>query len=77
MRKLALGSVAAAPLLLWTGCAAEPPDRPNIVVLFADDLGYGSVSWYGSAIPTPNIDSIPDNEVGFTSGYMTALVCNR
>lgn len=44
--------------------------------MLADDLGYGSVSWYGSGIPTPNIDSIAANGIGFTSGYMTAPVCN-
>ena len=50
--------------------------KPNIVVLFADDLGYGSVSWFGGNFPTPNIDSIAENGVGFRSGYMTAPVCN-
>ncbi len=57
-------------------CAAATGDRPNIVILFADDLGYGSVSWYGGDIPTPHIDSIAANGIGFTSGYMTAPVCN-
>ncbi|MCP5113373.1 MAG: sulfatase-like hydrolase/transferase [bacterium] len=62
-------------LTAWISLAAEP-DRPNVVILFADDLGYGSVSWYGSDIPTPHIDSIAENGIGFTSGYMTAPVCN-
>ena len=56
--------------------AAAQTERPNIVVLFADDLGYGSVSWYGGDIPTPNIDSIAHNGIGFASGCMTAPVCN-
>ena len=47
-------------------CAAET-DKPNIVILFADDLGYGSVSGYGGDIPTPHIDSIAANGIGFTS----------
>ena len=51
-------------------------EQANVVFLFADDLGYGSVSSYGSDIPTPNIDSIGHNGVRFTSGYMTAPVCN-
>lgn len=59
LRRLALRLVAAALLLLWLGCASQPPDRPNIVVPFADDLGYGSVSCYRRALPTPNIDSLP------------------
>ncbi len=59
-----------------SGIAAAQTDRPNIIILLADDLGYGSVSWYGGDIPTPNIDSIAKNGIGFTSGYMTAPVCN-
>ncbi len=70
-----LGATLAA-CSLFAGCSAAGPDRPNIVLLLADDLGYGSVSWYGGDIPTPHIDSIAANGVGFTSGYMTAPVCN-
>lgn len=71
-------SAAVVGLTLSVGMtlAQGRADQPNIVVLLADDLGYGSVSWYGSEIPTPNIDSIARNGVGFTSGYMTAPVCN-
>ena len=71
-------TVAASLLFLLLSCAATAADtnRPNIVILLADDLGYGSVSWYGSDIPTPNIDSVAKNGIGFTSGYMTAPVCN-
>ncbi len=68
--------LAIAAALAVAGCAEPSSDRPNVVVLFADDLGYGSVSWYGSSIPTPHIDSIAENGIGFTSGYMTAPVCN-
>lgn len=65
-----------ASLLAIAGEGLSQSDPPNIVVLLADDLGYGSVSWYGSEIPTPNIDSIAASGVGFTSGYVTAPVCN-
>jgi arylsulfatase A-like enzyme len=56
--------------------AAEPDRPPNVVLLFADDLGYGSTSSYGGEVPTPNIDSIVHQGIKFTSGYMTAPVCN-
>ena len=62
--------------LLCLAAGAAQGDQTNIVILFADDLGYGSVSSYGSDIPTPHIDSIGRNGIRFTSGYMTAPVCN-
>ena len=48
---------AAAPLPTW---AALSPGRPNIVLMFPDNLGWGEVGVYGSVrgVPTPNIDSI-------------------
>ena len=71
-------ATTAILLSILMSCASVVAEtgRPNIVILFADDLGYGSVSWYGGDIPTPNIDSIAKNGIGFTSGYMTAPVCN-
>ena len=71
-----LGACALACLAAGGCSVPEEPMPPNIVVLLADDLGYGSVSWYGSDIPTPHIDSIAASGIGFTSGYMTAPVCN-
>jgi len=45
-------------------------DKPNIIVILADDLGYGDVGCYGaSSIPTPNIDRIAAEGIRFTSGY--------
>ncbi len=70
--KIAAG-LSVATLLSLGAASAE---QANVVFLFADDLGYGSVSSYGSDIPTPHIDSIGRNGVRFTSGYMTAPVCN-
>ena len=52
--------------------ASEQP--PNIVLLLADDLGYGELSCQGNAeIPTPHIDSIAKNGVRFTQGYVCLL----
>ena len=52
-------------------------DQPNIIVLFADDLGYGELSCQGNAeIPTPHIDSIAQNGVRFTNGYVTGPNCS-
>lgn len=50
--------------------------KPNLVLIFADDLGYGDVGCYGAKdIPTPNIDSLARDGVRFTDGYVTAHVC--
>ena len=50
---------------------------PNIVILFADDLGYGELGCQGNPeIPTPHIDSIAANGVRFTSGYVTGPNCS-
>src|ERR1700677_1298858 len=57
--------------------AAEPGSRPNIVVIVADDLGYGELGCQGhNDIPTPHIDSLAQNGVRFTSGYVSCPVCS-
>lgn len=51
--------------------------RPNIVMIVVDDLGYADLGVQGSPdIKTPNIDSIAKNGVRFTYAYVTAPVCN-
>lgn len=50
--------------------------NPNIIVIYADDLGYGDLSSYGAtAIKTPNIDQIADEGIRFTNGYATSATC--
>jgi arylsulfatase A-like enzyme len=50
---------------------------PNLVIILADDLGYGDVGAYGSErIATPNIDALAAHGVRFTEGYVTAAVCS-
>ena len=62
-------------LISWSIGAAERP--PNIVLLLADDLGYGELGCQGNKqIPTPHIDSIAKNGVRFTQGYVTAAYCS-
>lgn len=50
---------------------------PNVILIVADDLGYGELGCQGNTdIPTPNIDSIATNGVRFTNGYITAPYCS-
>lgn len=49
---------------------------PNIVLIMADDLGYGDLSCYGATnIETPNIDRLAANGIRFTDGYCSASTC--
>jgi len=67
-----LAAVSSIPLH-----AAEEPGNspPNILVILADDLGYGDISCHGGKIPTPHIDSIGGNGMSFQEGYVTAPQC--
>jgi arylsulfatase A-like enzyme len=57
--------------------AEKPPAKPNILLIVADDLGYGELGCQGHTdIPTPHIDSIAKNGVRFTSGYVSCPVCS-
>src|SRR5215472_13959393 len=63
--------------LLNSAALAAEPRKTNILIIVADDLGYGELSCQGNPqIPTPNIDSIARNGVRFTSGYVTAPMCS-
>jgi arylsulfatase A-like enzyme len=54
----------------------QAADRPNIIFIVADDLGYGELGCYGGKdVPTPHIDSLARNGVRFTNGYVTAPFC--
>jgi arylsulfatase A-like enzyme len=73
-------SVATTMLLgLLAGhvLAAEPAAAPpNIVVIMADDLGYGDVSCYGArGLTTPHIDRLAAEGLRFTQGYCSASTC--
>ena len=58
-----------------SGFAQVKDKRPNIIIICADDLGYGDLSSYGSEIPTPNIDRIGKEGIRFTDFYDAAPVC--
>jgi arylsulfatase A len=65
-------------LLLSSFClpAAFAATSPNIIVIMADDLGFGDVSCYGAkALQTPNIDQLAAEGLRFTSGYCSASTC--
>src|SRR5262249_4920032 len=65
----------AAPLAAQA--AEGPKSKPNILIILADDLGYGDVGVHGGkAVPTPNIDKLARAGVRCTSGYVSAPYCS-
>ena len=58
------------------GVEVTANSKPNIVIIYADDLGYGDVSSYGATeLSTPNIDRIANEGIKFTNGYATSPTC--
>lgn len=58
------------------GAASAKPSRPNVVIIYGDDVGFGDVGAYGSKmIPTPNIDRLAAEGLLFTDGHCAAATC--
>ncbi len=66
--------VCAAALILHTysHAAATTKERPNIVVILIDDMGFSDLQCYGGDVPTPNINKLAGEGVRFTQFYNTA-----
>ena len=63
-------------VLFLAGCAALEEQPPNIIVIFADDLGYGDLGIYGHpTIKTPRLDRMAQEGMKFTQFYTAASVC--
>lgn len=70
-------TLIALLLSILTADVASAAKQPNIIILFADDLGYGELSCQGNPeIPTPHIDSIAAGGVRFTNGYVAGPNCS-
>ena len=77
-RRFLAGLAAAVPAALaprWL--AAAPPAKPNVIIIYADDQGYGDLSCYGAAkLKTPHIDRMAAEGMKFTDFYVSAPVCS-
>lgn len=76
------GRMISAVLLavVLTACGVDQDEQaarlPNIVIIYADDLGFGDVSSYGATgVQTPHIDRLAANGVRFTDAHATAATC--
>ena len=64
-------------VFLLISCQIDQDDRPNIVLLLADDLGYGELGSYGqTVIKTPNLDELAEKSMIFTNFYAGSPVCS-
>jgi arylsulfatase A-like enzyme len=75
--KIMLGVMALTTLAPAKGVLAQAAsDKPNIVVIYVDDLGYGDLSCYGAtAVQTPNVDRLAEGGIRFTDGHAAAATC--
>jgi arylsulfatase len=75
MRSLAVFALTAAAGAVSCGPPPERPDnRPNILLVVADDIGYSDIAPYGGEIETPNLDRLARDGVRFTR-YFTSNMC--
>ncbi len=71
---LAIGAAWVASCVAAAAAAAE--SKPNVVIIYGDDVGFGDVGAYGSEmIPTPNIDRLAKEGLRFTDGHCSASTC--
>lgn len=70
---------AVAFVLLLAGSAAasaKSAEKPNVVLIYVDDLGYGELGCYGGKdVPTPHVDRLAKEGVRFTASYITNPPC--
>ncbi|HEY1112041.1 MAG TPA: arylsulfatase [Chitinophagaceae bacterium] len=81
MTFLKLGVASLTLALVSCGSSSQTREKslaspPNIVIIYADDLGYADLGSYGAkGVETPNIDRLAQNGVRFTDGHCTAATC--
>lgn len=84
MTRLAIGTLVrlvrcslASCLLSFLAMAADAAEKPNFILIVADDLGYGDVGFQGSTqIRTPHLDRLAREGIVFQQGYVSAPVCS-
>jgi arylsulfatase A-like enzyme len=78
---LRLSGAGVTGLMFAGSCASKPAApvtgaKPNIVIIYADDLGYGEISCYGAhSLTTPNLDKLAAQGVRFTDAHCTSATC--
>lgn len=83
-KKVYLRFILFFAMTIFVGCKSDKKtevktstsEKPNIVVIYLDDLGYGDISSYGATeLQTPNIDALASGGIKFTDGYASSATC--
>ena len=75
-RSVVLGAVCGAVLSVSVALGVEATERPNIVLILADDLGYSDLGCFGSEIETPRLDQLSTQGIRMTQLYNAARCCS-
>jgi arylsulfatase A-like enzyme len=68
--------LAAATVMIPAKLRAADAKKPNVVIIYADDLGYGDVGCYGATkVKTPNIDKLASDGLRFTNAHSPSATC--
>ncbi|TRX51286.1 sulfatase-like hydrolase/transferase [Fulvivirga sp. M361] len=67
--------ILTLPLTDTFSQAKQTENLPNVIVILADDIGYGDLGSYGGLIPTPNIDQLANEGMRFTDAHSPAALC--
>ncbi len=75
LRLFAVWSLVGLQVVIASAAEAA---TPNVVILYADDLGYGDLGCYNdqSKIPTPNLDRLASEGIRFTDGHSSSAICS-
>ena len=71
-------NLPAIVTLLCSSLLLSGAERPNVVFILADDLGYGDIKAFGgekSKVPTPHFDRLCKDGIKFTNAHVTDSVC--
>ncbi len=69
---LRFGILSLAVIIPQSAIAAPKAERPNILIIVADDMGFSDIGCYGGEIATPNLDRLAENGLRFTQFYNCA-----
>ncbi len=68
-----MSMVVATPAVAQKNNVTEPQQKPNVILIYADDLGYGDLECYGAKnVATPNVNRLAQNGIRFTNAYCSA-----